>query len=209
MFDLDSDNESGIFGQMLDELPTTEVDQNGTIVTLRDMGVSKHHNGRMSKVFCVDVLKKIDKYAVLSYHALSISRAKRAALEIVWSGGRTERFKMIEVACYDDLQAEQYIATVVLHTLTRGTIGGIQDGSGADFLGSQYRQLPASYRDLWDELEAARISEQNTKNRLVWSKFKSIVDFRANLSPKVVSYEYYNKPLADVFLGPSENCKGC
>ncbi|KZT42570.1 P-loop containing nucleoside triphosphate hydrolase protein [Sistotremastrum suecicum HHB10207 ss-3] len=187
VFDLDSDNESGIFGQLLDEMPTTETDQNGTLVTVRDMGTSKHWNGRLPKLLCAEVVKKIDKYAVLSYHALSVSRAKRAGLEIIWSGGRTERFKMIQVGCHDDIQAEQYIATVALHTLTRGTIGGIKEGNGADFLGTQYRQLPASYRDLWDELEAARVEDQNTKNRLTWAKFRRILESRVYLQPKATA----------------------
>jgi ATP-dependent RNA helicase DHX29 len=84
---------------------------------------------------------------------------------------------MEDIACHDEGQAEQYIATVALHALTFPSTDGFAAGTSAA-PGSQtfFRLLPAVFRDLWDELEVARKTSDDAINRAVWAKLRSIVE---------------------------------
>lgn len=96
---------------------------------------------------------------------------------------------MEDVACYDEGQAEAYIATIALHALTFPVTDGFQAGPSTAS-GSQtfFRLLPAVFRDLWDELEAERKVRDDSINRNVWAKLRAIVEPKLDNSIKVTKH---------------------
>jgi ATP-dependent RNA helicase DHX29 len=83
---------------------------------------------------------------------------------------------MGEVACTDDSQAENYVATVALHSLTYPMAAGIASSTPAGSSSStSFRLLPASYRELWDELETSRRKNEDRINRHTWARLRAIV----------------------------------
>jgi len=97
-----------------------------------------------------------------------------------------DEWLMEDVACPDDGQAEQYIATVALHALTFPPTDGFAANVSA-FPGSQtfFRLLPAVFRDLWNELEETRKIRDDKINRDVWAKLLSLVASKMEGSDKV------------------------
>ncbi|KAI1797739.1 P-loop containing nucleoside triphosphate hydrolase protein [Ganoderma leucocontextum] len=176
-FDGDDEPAGGMF-ELLEAMPETETTTNGVTVHIRDMGLPKHWSGRTPKLLLQETIRKTDKYAVVSFNCISgHSRAKRASVEVRWDGGKTQEWSMDDVACYDTTQAEQYIATVALHTLTFPNPEGFAIG-GTATAGSQtsFRLLPPVFRDLWDELEQKRRLDDDVTNRAIWANIHSILE---------------------------------
>lgn len=92
---------------------------------------------------------------------------------------------MNEFACHDMNQAEQYIATVALHSLTFPASEGFASGTSSGNAHTSFRLLPSTFRELWDELEAARKSAEDAINRGVWAKLRSIVEPKMDRESKV------------------------
>ncbi|TFY83774.1 hypothetical protein EWM64_g246 [Hericium alpestre] len=186
ILDMDSDSEEGMF-QLLEELPATEVNEQGTTVRLREMALPKHSSGRTPKTVLNDTVYKRDSYAVITYRCISgPSRAKRASANVRWSGGKAaEDWSMEDVACPDMIQAEQYIATVALHALTFPPADGFASGSTSSANGQTFfRLLPPAFRELWDELEIAKKARDDAINRAVWAKLRTIIEPKLALAPK-------------------------
>lgn len=188
LFDGDSDDSGGML-EILDELPDSEVNEQGTTVTIRDMALPKHWSGRTPKTLLAETVAKTDRYAAISYQIISgSSRAKRAAVHIRWEGRKDGEWRMEDVACHDEIQAEAYIAAVALHALTFPLTDGFQTGSStASGTQTFFRLLPAVYRDLWDELEAVRKARDDSINRGVWAKLRVIVEPKLETNLKVGS----------------------
>ena len=186
VFGAESAESSGMF-DILEPLPVSEVTSEGVTVRLRDMATPKHWSGRTPKAFLAEAVTKADKYAAVTYEIISgTSRAKRAAVHVRWEGRKNEGWRMEDVACHDDSQAEAYIATIALHALTFPLTEGFQTGTPTSS-GSQtfFRLLPAVYRDLWDELEVSRKERDDNINRLVWAKLRSIIEPKLDSTHKV------------------------
>ncbi|KIY45455.1 pre-mRNA-splicing factor ATP-dependent RNA helicase prp22 [Fistulina hepatica ATCC 64428] len=178
VFDDNSDtgDDSGGMLELL-EMPTTEVTPQGVTVQVRDMALPKNWSGRSPKHLLQDNVSKTDKYAAISFSIMSgSSRAKRASVSIRWASSRTSQWSMEDVACHDDSQAEQYIATVALHALSFPPSEGFST-SGASTTGNVtfFRSFPPQFRDLWNELEAKRKLEEDRINREIWGKLRSII----------------------------------
>ena len=188
LFDDDSDTSTGIL-EMLDELPEF-VTNNGVTVYIRDMALPKHWSGRTPKILLSETVAKADRYAAITYSIISgSSRAKRAAVHIRWEGSKSGEWKMEDVACCDETQAEAYIATVALHALTFPLTDGFQAGSPtAHGNHTFFRLLPAVFRDLWDELEGARKVRDDGINRSVWARLRTIIEPKLDTSQKVGFY---------------------
>ncbi|KAL0951028.1 hypothetical protein HGRIS_007768 [Hohenbuehelia grisea] len=181
-----SSDEDGIgLLDILEELPATTTTNTGTTVKVFDMALPKHWSGRTPKKLLHEVVSKIDKYAVISYKIISgATRVKRALVNIRWNDLKANEWAMEDVACHDDGQAEQYIATIALHSLSYPTSQGFASGASiAPGSQSFFRLLPAIYRDLWDELEAARKVREDSVNRQVWAKLKEILSAKLETSP--------------------------
>jgi len=198
IFDDDSDMSTGMF-DILDDLPES-LTNDGVTVRIRDMALPKHWSGRTPKTLLSETVAKADRYAAVTYSIISgSSRAKRAAVHIRWEGSKSGEWKMEDVACHDETQAEAYIATVALHALTFPLTDGFQAGSSTA-PGNQtfFRLLPAVFRDLWDELEAARKVRDDAINRSVWARLRTIVEPKLDPSQKVSCYRrrsIFRKPL--------------
>ena len=182
IFDSNEQEDVGLF-EILDDMPSTDISETGVTVRVRDMPLPKGKFERTSKAFLQATVNKLDSFAVTTYQTLSgASRAKRASLSIRWSSDKLNEWTMTDVACYDTTQAEQYIATVALHALTFPASAGFASGTSAPGTGQTFfRLLPPAYRELWDELEAARKSSDDATNRAVWAKLKRIVETKSSL----------------------------
>ena len=193
----DSEDSSGGLLAFLDEALSSEINDQGTLIKLRDMALPKHWAGQTPKMLLRDLVVKIDRYAAISYNIISQqSRAKRANAIISWQNRRRDEWSMNDVGCRDEAQAEQYIATVALHALTYPLTDGFA-ASAPSSAGSHtaFRLLPAVYRDLWDELEKSRKFRDDLVNRKAWAKLRDILDFKLESSLKVwfpyVSYNHF------------------
>ncbi|KAJ3839808.1 P-loop containing nucleoside triphosphate hydrolase protein [Lentinula raphanica] len=176
VFDQDSDNAEGGLLEILEEMPTLETTNEGVTISIRDMALPKHWSGRTSKALLAETVAKSDRYAVVTYSMISgQSRAKRASVSVRWEGKKTDEWSMVDVACHDEGQAEQYVATLALHALTFPSTEGFASGNSG---GPQtfFRLLPPVYRDLWNELTDARKVKDDAINRGVWAKLRSIVE---------------------------------
>jgi ATP-dependent RNA helicase DHX29 len=178
--------EAGMLGILYD-LPKTETNEKGITINIRDMSLPKHWSGRTPKTLLSETVAKADKYAVISYQNISgASRAQRASVCIRWEGQKLDEWHMDDVACYDVNQAEQYIATIALFAVTFPSTVGFAGGASSS-PGSQtsFRLLPAVFRDLWDELVAARKRSDEAINRAVWAKLRAILEPKLELGSKV------------------------
>lgn len=184
IFEDDDDSSAGLF-EILQAIPSTDV-VDGVTITVRDMGLPKHWSGRTPKILLAETVHKVDRFAAISYSAISpAGRAKRATVEIRWNGNRLNHWTMEDVACHDAAQAEQYIATVALHSLMFPSLDGFALGNNAT--ATSFRLLPAVFRDLWDELEEARRLQDDSRNRSVWAKLSVILDSKMSPSGEPVS----------------------
>ncbi|KAG6867810.1 hypothetical protein C0993_010744 [Termitomyces sp. T159_Od127] len=188
IFDDDSEDPAsgGIF-EILESLPATEINSQGKTIRIRDMALPKHWSGRTPKTLLQETVAKADRYAAIGYTIVSgASRAKRAALSIRWEGKKMDEWCMDDVACHDETQAEQYIATIALHALTFPLTDGFA-GNPAATSGSLtfFRLLPAVFRDLWDELETARKIRDDAINRKQWAKLRSIIETKLEVHDKM------------------------
>ncbi|KAF9270347.1 P-loop containing nucleoside triphosphate hydrolase protein [Marasmius fiardii PR-910] len=177
-----TDDEPGLF-DLLEELPTSETNNEGRTVKIRDMALPKNWSGRTPKSVLQETVRKSDKYAVITYSIASgQSRAKRAAVQVRWHGKKPVEWKMEDVACHDEGQAEQYIATAALHALTFPNTEGFAAGSlGASNTHTFFRLLPPIYRDLWDELGDDLKIRNDEINRKVWAKLRSIIEMKISV----------------------------
>ncbi|KAK7694503.1 hypothetical protein QCA50_001689 [Cerrena zonata] len=172
----DDENTGGMFG-LLEEMPTSEVTETGTTIMVRDLSLPKHFSGRTPKHLLQEYVHKSDRFAVITYRGVSgSSRAKRAAVVVCWEGGRLKEWCMEDIACHDMTQAEHYISTVALHSLTFPSLEGFSlGGTAAANNQTSFRLLPPIYRDLWNELEEKRRSDDDAFNRDAWGKLKTIL----------------------------------
>lgn len=185
VFEDNEDSPGGMF-ELLEQMPETETTENGTVVQVRDMALPKHWSGRTPKVLLAENVRKTDRYAVISYNAISgSSRAKRFSVEIRWNGGKTQFWTMEDVACHDNIQAEHYISTVAMHALTFPSSDGFAAGGTATGSQTSFRLLPPLFRDLWDELEQKRRVDDDAFNRAVWAKLREILAPKLSRSEKV------------------------
>lgn len=173
--DIDDFESTGLLG-FLEDTDPNEITVKGVTYRLREMVVAKHWSGPMPKTVLHDFVAKEDKYAAVSYTIISgQSRANRASISIAWRGNKRDLWSMDDVACPTAPQAEQYIATIALHSLTYPLTDGFISSSPTSTSNStSFRLLPASYRDLWDELEAARKQRDNERNRAIWGQLLNI-----------------------------------
>ncbi|KAI9057120.1 P-loop containing nucleoside triphosphate hydrolase protein [Trametes sanguinea] len=173
----DSEESPGGMFELLEQMPETETTESGTTIQIRDMALPKHWSGRTPKLLLSENVRKTDRYAVISFNGISgASRAKRASVEIRWDGGKCQTWSMDDVACYDMMQAEHYIATVALHALTFPSSEGFATGGTSTGSQTSFRLLPPVFRDLWDELEQKRRADDDSSNRAVWAKLRAILE---------------------------------
>ncbi|KZV88269.1 P-loop containing nucleoside triphosphate hydrolase protein [Exidia glandulosa HHB12029] len=176
----DDDEVIGIFGSALEEIPKEIQGSNGAVITVKDMSLPKHWAGRTPKTLLSETVSKLDRYAVVTYRIVGgESRVMRAGCTIRWEGGKVDAWEMSHIGCPDATQAEQYIATVALHSVSFTTSEGFAGGgTAATSSGNQtyFRTLPPSFRDLWDELEGERKRTEDAQNRAVWAKLRTVVE---------------------------------
>jgi ATP-dependent RNA helicase DHX29 len=193
-----SDSVGGVL-DFLDDVSSTEINVPGGTFSLRNMALPKHWSGRTPKTLLHDSVAKADRYAAISYNIISgHSRARRASVAILWEGKKRDEWSMEDVACPDDGQAEQYISTVALHALSFPLTDGFAAGTPiTSHNHTFFRLLPAVYRGLWEDLEAARKIRDDSINRSIWAKLRTIIEGKLEGSVKVRSLRCIQKHNAD------------
>ncbi|KAJ8084151.1 hypothetical protein PM082_002918 [Marasmius tenuissimus] len=193
VFNQTEDSGPGLL-DLLEDLPTSEATAGGRSWTIRDMALPKHWSGRTPKLLLQETVRKADKFAVISFTIVSGgNRAKRAAVRVRWQGKKLDEWIMEDVACPEENQAEQYIATIALHALTYPRTEGFAAGNpGASNSHTFFRLLPPKFRDLWDELGEALKTKNDEINRRIWGNLRSIVEPKINLNGK--SNGKFSKP---------------
>ncbi|KAI5477732.1 hypothetical protein MNV49_005921, partial [Pseudohyphozyma bogoriensis] len=163
------DAEGGdLFGNLLDEMPTEDKNDSGTTIPVRDMALPKHFSGKTPKTNLEETVRKMDKYATVVFKRVGSGRAVRASVTIRWDGGRKQEFEMQDAACFDQVQAFNYVATIALFAVSQTAVN---------------KQLPLVFRDLWDELEKEKKEEEDEKYRESVKLFKAIAEPRLQVSP--------------------------
>jgi ATP-dependent RNA helicase DHX29 len=157
------------------------------MVNVVDLGSPKLWTGRTPKVVLQEFISKTDRYAAVSYQDISgHSRAKRASVSVRWGSGKNGIWEMLDIACHSITQAEQYAATVALHSLIRPpTLGFASGGANTGNSPTSFRLLPAVFRDVWNDLEARRKDKEDQTNRRVWRMLKDIVGKKLANNSKV------------------------
>lgn len=188
LFDEEDDESSGGMLEILDAISEVEGPR-GTIISVKDMSFHKQSGGKLPQVVLLDYVSKVDRYAVVTFNSLSgHSRAKRAGVRVLWRDRKADEWRMEDVACHEESQAEHYIATVALHALSFPPTEGFAAGLMCSPVGNTFfRLFPPVFRDLWDELEADRKLREERVNREVWAKLWSTVDQKIDLN-RDVSY---------------------
>jgi ATP-dependent RNA helicase DHX29 len=104
VLDGDEDEDGGGLLTFLDGPLTTET-TNGVTIPVRDMGGPKQWSGRTPKVLLAETVRKVDRYAAITYRSVSgSSRARRAAVSIRADGGKSGSWIMEDIACQDEEQ---------------------------------------------------------------------------------------------------------
>lgn len=164
----------GLFGNMLDEMPTEEIDEiTNTTIKVRPMPLPKQYAGKPPKLLLEDVVRRKDKFAARPVFSTvsSGTRAKRATVTLRWDSGTQQVFTMQDEACPDQAQAYNYVATMALFAIDTGSIG---------------RQLAPAFRELWDELEAARKEQDEEAYRSYLKQVKTLVEPRLKLPVSLI-----------------------
>ena len=175
LFDQEDDESSGLL-EILDVVSEVEGPR-GTMISVKDMSFHKQGGGKLPQAVLLDYVSKVDQYATVTFSGLSgQSRAKRSGVRVLWRDRKVDEWKMEDIACYEESQAEHYIATVALHALSFPPTEGFAAGSMSSPVGNTfYRLFPPVFRDLWDELEADRKLREGRINRDIWVNLWSIV----------------------------------
>ncbi|KAF9229432.1 P-loop containing nucleoside triphosphate hydrolase protein [Gyrodon lividus] len=184
VFDQEDDESSGGLLEILDSIPSETQGFEGTTIRVKDMSFPKQSVGKLPKVILMEYISKIDRYAAVTFDILSgASRAKRAGVRVLWEGRKVDEWKMEDIACHDESQAEQYVATVALHALSFPTTEGFAAGSMISPVGNTFfRLFPPVFRNLWDELEVNRRLREDCVNREVWAKMRNIVEKKIDVT---------------------------
>ncbi|KIJ68314.1 hypothetical protein HYDPIDRAFT_24607 [Hydnomerulius pinastri MD-312] len=187
VFDQEDNDSPGGLLEILDTLPSEVQGATGTTIQVRDMSFPRQSSGKLPKAILVEFVSKTDRYAAVSFNIISgSSRAKRAGVRVLWEGRKVDEWLMEDVACHDEPQAEQYIATVALHALSFPATEGFAAGAMAGSVGSTFfRLFPQGFRTLWDELEVSRKNKEDRINREVWAKMRSIVEQKIDVTRNV------------------------
>jgi len=157
--------EEGFFGGLLEEMPAEEeTTEEGTTIPIRNLSLPKHFSGKTPKASLEETVRKLDKPASVKFNVTSRSRAVRANVTIKWSDGRVQAHEMNDIACWDQPQAYNYIATIALFTVAGQT--------------AVNKQLPTVFRDLWDELVAKKKEEDEDAYREKLKLYKKIAEPR-------------------------------
>lgn len=208
--DSGDDSEGGMF-QLLEPMPSEITSSAGSVITVRNLPIPKTWTNRTPKKLLHEVATSLDRSAVITYKDLSGgSRAKRASVTVRWTGGLQSEWEMNDVACHDLPQAEFYIATVSAHALIYASYAeGFQSTNANPKMQTAYKALPPSFRDLWEELEYRRKSDEDKSNREIWSKLSDLLKVKSSESEVVRHRRSSMISLvnAPIYIGGKTFCK--
>lgn len=194
----DSDDENGVLG-ILEQTSSITDNTTGMTITLREMSLSKSQ-ASLPKYLLDRHLAKADPSLAVSFRCTSLGWRAFRAEATMYQAGRKHVWTMPEdVACPEEAQAIHFIATTVLHDLTTS--------DPSPFLKTTKHapgfvaQLPSSFRELWDELEAGRQATAESTNKQAWLDLRGILKGKLDGDTEKV-VRYYSSSLLIVDLKP-------
>ena len=171
-----SDIEDDLLGNLLDlpEEPGLKLDASNTTVQLISMPIPSNFTGMLPKALLQTSVSRSLAEAVITYAKLSgHSRAVRFGLEVCWTTQDWCVWRMEDIACATVLEAENYVATLALHELMqKGLLNQVN-----------WRGMPASFRDLWDELETQASQTRHEANIKLWERLRTVVQEKIRIIP--------------------------
>ena len=170
----DVSDDEGMLGNLMDiaELAVEDARQDegsaNTTITVKSMALPTQSNfsAASPKAMLQAAVKRYSKNAILTYAKLSGgSRAVRAGLEVRFASDHIRVWRMVDIACENRLEAENYVATLALHEL-------YADGH---LELPNWRVMPPAYRDLWGELEEAHLAKRNEEDLALWKRIRNLL----------------------------------
>ncbi|PPQ72027.1 hypothetical protein CVT24_008079 [Panaeolus cyanescens] len=165
----DTSSAEGVFGG-LETAMAKELTVKGVTYQMKDMSLPKNWSGPTPKRLLSDLVLKANRYATITYNIASgHSRAIRASVTISWrvQNRSVSKWLMVDVACPEVAQAEQYVALLAFHELTYPPTAGFAQVFQVS--STSFRLLPPVYRELWDEMEVKRTENNLQHNMGVWA----------------------------------------
>ncbi|GAA5927842.1 uncharacterized protein JCM15063_006009 [Sporobolomyces koalae] len=167
------DQESGFFGNLLEEAvasgTTTTSEEQATAIPTREFSLPKSFSGKTPKLSLEETVRKLDKPATIKFVNLTNrARTVRASVTIRWSDHRVQEWGMTDMACPDQPQAYNYIATIALFAVAGST--------------AVNKQLPTVFRDLWDELVKTKKEQDEEDYRDKLKLYRKIAEPRCHES---------------------------
>ncbi|EST06509.1 Helicase, C-terminal [Kalmanozyma brasiliensis GHG001] len=178
--DVDSDDEGGFFGDLLNEGPVEDKDvETGAVITMRNLPARAKSGGggKTPRVMLSDALKRADAYSTYKFSVIaSGGRVHRSKLTIRWNGGKVvpnknpitagaptyiDEYTLTNVGCSTQLQADDFIATVALFCIDRDK--------------AVQRALPPGYREWWEELTGLQKDERDRKSRTRFQRVRDVI----------------------------------
>ncbi|KAJ1041518.1 hypothetical protein NDA11_000066 [Ustilago hordei] len=181
--DAGSDDEGGMFGDLLNEGPIEDKDADtGVTVIVRELPARAKSGGggKTPRVMLSDALKRADPYSTYKFTVIpSGGRLHRSKLTIRWNGGKVvpnkntistgipsyvDEYTLTAVGCATQLQSDDFVATVALFCIDRDK--------------SVQRALPPGYREWWEELTNLQKDERDRKSRTRFQRVRDVVRVR-------------------------------
>jgi len=176
----DAEDET-LFGELLDSIPQSETIDTGETIFLRDFSNVKGTTSalRSPRQLLEDALRKISPFVKIDWQDLSTTRVKRARLKLHWPSNtklklahRHHLWDSGNVGCPDQKMARDYVSVLALYDLVESGLTNTP----------VEKYLSASFRLVWDELEAQKKERSDQKARLEMRLLTSILDEKMELA---------------------------
>jgi ATP-dependent RNA helicase DHX29 len=186
-----SDDDGPMLG-LLEISTNQDIQESNTLVEQRSMPIPLHWGGKTPTGLLKEIVHKMDRAATIVYaNSSGHSRVARARVTIRFTGGKTKTYDMTNIGCTNWNEAEQYIATIALHSLTFPPSRGFASG-GPGSSQTFFRLLPPTFVDLWRELEEDRVLSEDQANTQIWLQLSNTLQTKLE-SNLEVSYSLNSK----------------
>ncbi|EIM24205.1 P-loop containing nucleoside triphosphate hydrolase protein [Wallemia mellicola CBS 633.66] len=166
-------------GDLFKEEEQEELTTDGKPMPVVEMTLPRQISARsMPRTIVEETTLKIDKSAQSYFQVISKgSRAVRASGLIQWGVEyqyARDEYEMIDIGCQNDIQAINYTALILLHAVY------LKHPAACTFKPSQF---PASFQNLWNELEEKRKVIEITRQSEEYKMLKQYFDEKMEATP--------------------------
>ncbi|TIA91229.1 hypothetical protein E3P99_01191 [Wallemia hederae] len=166
-------------GDLFKEEEQEELTPSGEPMPVIELTLPRQMSARsMPKTIVEETIVKIDKSAQSYFAIISKgSRAVRASGIIQWGVElqyARDEHEMVDVGCQNDTQALNYVALMLLHKVY------LKHPAACTF---KHSQFPASFQELWTEVENKRKAEESAKQSEEYKMLKQYFDDKMESAP--------------------------